>query len=235
QIDIEADFNMASTYGYGYESQATPSGHSFFNYNSTWMNSNYFSDGGDFCIRALTNNSTSVHTPTMKSVENGTKGIKVTWNKVAGASSYTVQRSTNKKNWKNIKTVTKTSYTDTSVKNKNGNTFYYRVVANGERVSGSKGIVRLATPTLTKASNVSRRGIQVNYKKNSKASGYQVQYSLKKNFSSGVKTVKVNGANKVKKVVKGLRKGKVYYVRVRCFKGKNYSGWSATKKVKISK
>ena len=235
QIDIEADFNMASTYGYGYESQATPSGHSFFNYNSTWMNSNYFSDGGDFCIRALTNNSTSVHTPTMKSVENGTKGIKVTWNKVAGASSYTVQRSTNKKNWKNIKTVTKTSYTDTSAKNKNGNTFYYRVVANGERVSGSKGILRLATPTLTKASNVSGRGIRVNYKKNSKASGYQVQYSLKKNFSSGVKTLKVNGANKVKKVVKGLRKGKVYYVRVRCFKGKNYSGWSATKKVKISK
>ena len=62
-----------------------------------------------------------------------------------------------------------------------------------------------------------------------------MQYSLKKNFSSGVKTLKVNGANKVKKVVKGLRKGKVYYVRVRCFKGKNYSGWSATKKVKISK
>lgn len=235
QIDIEADFNMASMYGYGYVSQATPSGHSFFYYASTWMNSNYFSDGGDFCIRALTNNSTSVHTPTMKSIENGTKGIKVTWNKIAGASSYTVQRSTNKKSWKNIKTVTKTSYTDTSVKNKNGKKFYYRVVANGEKVSGNKGITRLATPTLTKASNVSGRGIKVNYKKNSKASGYQVQYSLKKNFKSGVKTVKVNGANNIKKVVKGLRKGKVYYVRVRCFKGKNYSGWSATKKVKISK
>lgn len=234
QLDIEADFDMPARYGFGYKSEATASGNSFFNYAGTWICSNYFPDGGDFCIKAITNNSTTPHATSLESVENGSKGIKITWNKVAGAKKYKVQRSTNKKNWKTIKKVSKTSYTDTSVKNKNGKKFYYRVVVSGKK-SGSKSIVRLTTPALSKASNSAKRTLTVSYKKNPKARGYQIQYSLKKNFKGTVKTVKVGGANNVKKVIKGLRKGKTYYVHVRCFNGKNYSGWSAIKKVRISK
>ena len=74
------------------------------------------------------------------------------------------------------------------------------------------------------------------WKKISSVTGYQLQYSLKKDFSAS-KKVKVKGAATVKKVVKGLKKGKTYYVRIRCYqtlKGTTYwSDWSPMKKIKV--
>ena len=74
------------------------------------------------------------------------------------------------------------------------------------------------------------------WKKISSVTGYQLQYSLKKDFSAS-KKVKVKGAATVKKVVKGLKKGETYYVRIRCYqtlKGTTYwSDWSPMKKIKV--
>ncbi|MBQ3292583.1 MAG: hypothetical protein IJH43_09535 [Mogibacterium sp.] len=65
--------------------------------------------------------------------------------------------------------------------------------------------------------------------------GYQIQYSLKKNFSKA-KTVTVYGYNKASKKISKLKKKKNYYVRIRTFAkmgGRTYySAWSAKKKVK---
>lgn len=66
--------------------------------------------------------------------------------------------------------------------------------------------------------------------------GYQIRYSLKKNFKSGVKTVTVKGPKTTKRVIKKLKAKKTYYVQVRTYKTvsgkKYYSAWSKTKYVK---
>ncbi len=66
--------------------------------------------------------------------------------------------------------------------------------------------------------------------------GYQLQYGLKKSFS-GAKKATVSKASTVKGTIKNLKKGKIYYVRIRAFKkvGKTtyWSAWSAAKKAKV--
>ena len=67
---------------------------------------------------------------------------------------------------------------------------------------------------------------------------YQVQYSTKKDFSSGKKTVKVSGDTSSSLVIKNLTSGKRYYIRVRSFKkigGKRYfSKWSDVRSAKLT-
>lgn len=70
--------------------------------------------------------------------------------------------------------------------------------------------------------------------------GYQVQYSQKKNFKSGAKTVTIGKTKTTAKKVTGLKKKKTYYVRIRTYKTVKISGkkanvvsaWSSAKKVK---
>ena len=74
-------------------------------------------------------------------------------------------------------------------------------------------------------------GFKVKWKKKS-CTGYQVQYSTSKKFTSKAsKTLKVNKAKTTSKTVKKLKAKKKYYVRVRTYKTvkkKNYySKWSA--------
>ena len=77
------------------------------------------------------------------------------------------------------------------------------------------------------------------WKKQKGVTGYEVQYSTNKDFKKGVHTKKVTGAAKVKVTIKGLKKNKKYYVRIRTYKkvgGKKYvSKWSKKKSVKISR
>ena len=71
--------------------------------------------------------------------------------------------------------------------------------------------------------------LTVSWKKASGITGYQVQYSLKKNFS-GAKTITVKKVATAKTVLKKLKAGKTYYVRIRAYKTvkgvKYYSDWS---------
>ena len=104
--------------------------------------------------------------------------------------------------------------------------------------SGSVKVKFCVNPKPTKLSSVKagNKRMTVKWKKGSGITGYQIQYSLKKNMKSA-KKVTVKGAKNVKKVIKGLKKKKTYYVRIRTYKvvkGKTYySDWSAKKKVKI--
>ena len=73
----------------------------------------------------------------------------------------------------------------------------------------------------------------------SRITGYQIQYCPDKTFKTGNKSVSINSASTVSKVIGGLTKGKTYYVRVRTYKTagstKYFSAWGAVKSVKISK
>ena len=76
---------------------------------------------------------------------------------------------------------------------------------------------------------------QVEKMANTRITGYQLQYSQFNNFPSGkTKSLKVKGATTKSTVIKGLKKGKLYYVRIRTYKVINgvtyYSSWSSIKK-----
>lgn len=98
--------------------------------------------------------------------------------------------------------------------------------------------VNPAGSKLSQAKNLSGRKLSVKWKKNSKVSGYQIQYAVNSKFSSA-KMKKISGASKTTATIKGLKKGKTYYVRIRTYKTVSktpyYSAWSTAKKVKISK
>ena len=83
--------------------------------------------------------------------------------------------------------------------------------------------------------NKIKKQLTIKWKKNTKASGYQVVYSTNKKFT-GKKTVRKAKTTTSYKI-KGLKKGKKYYVKVRSYKTVNgkriYGAYSTAKKATI--
>ena len=96
--------------------------------------------------------------------------------------------------------------------------------------------VNPAGTTFRSVYNSKSKKLKAYWKKNSRVSGYQLQYSTSKQFTNG-KTVTLKGANCTGAIRSNLTKGKTYSVRVRTYKkvgGKvYYSAWSKTRQVKI--
>ena len=177
---------------------------------------------------------------TSLSAANQSTGIKLTWKQVTGANGYYVYRNGTK-----IKTITSGAtvvYSDTKA-NTNGSKYTYKVVAKASTGTStlSKSLVtyRIARPAISSLTSGAAGKLTVKWGKNAKASGYHVQYCLKKDFSSGYKTVTITKNTTVSRTIGSLTKGKKYYVRVRSFKtvsGKKYfSAWSAAKAVTVKK
>ena len=94
--------------------------------------------------------------------------------------------------------------------------------------------------TVKKVTSPKKKQLKVTYKKVAGVTGYQVTYSTSKKFTKKTtKTVTVKGKATTSKVIKKLKAGKTYYVKVRSYKTvggkKYYSSYTAVKKVKISK
>ena len=81
-----------------------------------------------------------------------------------------------------------------------------------------------------------KKKFTVQWKKDKKADGYQIQYSTDKKFKKNVKSVNVSKKS-TKATVKKLKKGKTYRIRTRSYKKidgkKYYSGWGKVKSVKV--
>lgn len=176
-------------------------------------------------------------------LSNGRSGIAVKWSKSAGADSYDLYRRTGSGSWKKLKSgVSSASYTDTGAVN--GRTYSYRVVARNRktgsvsRYSSAGTLYRLGGSSVTRVKNKAKRKLCLQWQRSSSASGYQVQYGVCSDFS-GAKTVTVKSGSKHCKTLTNLKKGKRYYVRVRCYRtvsGKKvYSAWSTVKSLKITK
>ena len=191
----------------------------------------------------------TVNKTTISKVENKATGVKLTWKKVSDATGYVVYRKNlGSKSWKKIKIVkgaSKNTYTDSTVKSKHGTVYSYRIESyksvNGQTakaVSKEKKILRLTAPTKLKIANQKGRKLSVTWKKQKKISGYQIQYSTGKAFAKGTKITNIVKSSD-KAVIKKLKKGKTYYVRMRSYQKsgskKTYSAWSSYTKVKIKK
>ena len=164
-------------------------------------------------------------------------GIQVTWKKVTGATGYYVYR-----NGTQIKKITSGNtlkYKDTEAKT-NGTKYVYKIVAYAgtgkSPLSKSVTTYYVSRPAIA-AATAGTKQMTIRWKKNAKATGYQIQYSVTSDFSSGNKNVTVSGADNVEKVIRSLTTGKTYYVRLRTIKTvsdvKYYSAWSVKKTVKV--
>ncbi|MCD8050255.1 MAG: fibronectin type III domain-containing protein [Clostridiales bacterium] len=175
------------------------------------------------------------------SVVNKANGIKLTWDAVDNATSYQVYRKIGSGSWKKVKTTSSTSWTDTAA-TKNGTKYQYKVYAVNEagksKASATETIYRLTAKKFTRAKNVSSKKISLKWTRNTKATGYIIEYSTSSDFS-GAKTVTVKGNKNVTTTLKNLTKGKKYYIRMRPYKTDrsvtSYAGWSKVKTVTIKK
>ncbi len=170
------------------------------------------------------------------SAANTAKGVKLSWKKAGGAAGYYIYR-----NGKQIKKISKAgtlTFIDKGAKS-NGTKYTYQVCAFAKTgkgaLSGKKVIYYLSQPGISSVKNTSGKEIIAKWKKNAKATGYEVRYVLGK----AKKTKDVPKAGKIKLTITGLEKGKTYQVSVRSYKKigkvKYYSPWSAEKSVKIKK
>ena len=186
---------------------------------------------------------TKCETPLVSKVQNVNGGVKITFNTVPGVAKYRIYYKIGNGTWTRAADVTSSPYT--WKKAVSGKTYSFTVRAlnqYGKYISDynktGKKITYAATPTLSTVSNNKSRTVTATWKKCTGITGYNVQYSIYKNFKS-YKLVKIAGASKVSKAIGSLTKGKTYYVRIRSYKtvsGKTYySGWSPAKAVKITK
>ncbi len=98
------------------------------------------------------------------------------------------------------------------------------------------GLSRPSKPAIKSVKNIKKCKVKLILKKKVKnAAGYQVQYSVKKNFGRASSLT----TKKKTVIIKKLKKNKTYYIRVRAYvpdgKEKVYGSWSKRKKVRIRK
>ena len=174
--------------------------------------------------------------PTITRLSNTSKGVSVTWNKIAGVYGYRLYQKTSN-GWKRIKDTTATSFTDSAVSANQTKTYTIRCIdKNGKTVSGfnSKGWSKkytAATPKITKLTNTSK-GVSVTWNKIAGVYGYR----LYRKYDGGSWT-KVKDTTSTSFTDSGAKKGKKVTYTVRCIdrKGKtvsgfNSKGWSITRK-----
>lgn len=173
----------------------------------------------------------SISAPSVKASNASYNSVKLTWKKVKGAKKYIVMRSTKKSSgYKTLKTVTKTTYTDS--KATCGKTYYYKVTAvKGNTKKTSKAVKIKCVPakvSSVKAVSSNCGDITISFKSVKGASGYNIAYCSTKNG-----TFKSVASVKTLSYTHSTGTGSTGYYKVRAYrtvKGKKiYGAYSAVK------
>jgi len=159
--------------------------------------------------------------------KNISKGIYLSWSKIAKADKYRIYRQTNgSSKWTLIDTVKGTSFTDKTAKS--GTKYNYRVRAvTGSTVSGYNTVGRyyLSTPTLSSVKN-SSSGATVTWKKVTGAAGYKV---YRKTGSGDWKLIATTTNNtKFTYTDKTAKSGKTYSYSVQAYYSKTTGTYNTT-------
>jgi len=189
-----------------------------------------FTTNGSYSVRCTACGHTSYYL--IAKIASVTTTEKVTYNKKVQLPAVTV-KDINGSVLKNGVDYT-VAYANT--KSKNYGKYKITVTFKGN-YSGSSVLYYEIVPKNTKISKLTaaKKSLKVKIKKKTKVSGYQIQYSLKKDFKSA-KTLTLKKNSITSKTIKKLKAKKTYYVRVRTYKTvkgkKYYSAWSTAKKKK---
>ena len=196
--------------------------------------------GGEL-LYAITFQNPVCKAPTNVKVEAASKGLKVSWKKAARAEKYEVYRMEGSGKYKKVKTTTSTSFTDTKVTNGTKYTYYVKAInhsGQASKASKKNASYYVKSVALSKLTSTKAGKMDVKWGKNTKATGYEITYAKKSDFSDA-KTVTIKKAATVSKTIASLTKGKKYYVKVRAYKTvsktKYYSAWSSKKSVTVKK
>ena len=170
--------------------------------------------------------------------------ITLQWNKNASATGYELQKWNGKK-WVALTKITKNSTTTYTVKSlKASSTYKYRIrayktIGKATQYSGYKELSVNTNPSNMsgfKAKSTAKTSVTLQWKKNTSATGYEIQ---KWNGKKWVSAAKVTKNSTVTSTVKNLKKNTSYKFRIRAYKtiGKTtqYSSWSGTLTVKTKK
>ena len=148
---------------------------------------------------------------------------------------------------KNRNIVSLTSSGKLTPKNTGVTTLTVKAAATSKYEARSKTFTVIVLPkkeTVTYAKSLKAKQLTVKWKKDTKATGYQIQYSTSNRFTAKTtKTITVKKNRTTSQTIKKLSAGKKYYVRVRAYKtmkisGKNvnkYGAWSARKTVSVKR
>ena len=166
--------------------------------------------------------------PTITRLSNTSKGVSVTWNKIAGVYGYRLYQKTSN-GWKRIKDTTATSYTDSAVSANQTKTYTIRCIdKKGKTVSGfySKGWSKKYTPvapTISKLDNTSG-GIKLTWNKIAGVYGYRLYY---KTSSGGWKRFKDTTATSFTDSGVSPNRTETYTIRCIDKNGKTVSGYNS--------
>ena len=184
----------------------------------------------------------NVGKPSYFSVDKRNKtSLELKWGKVSGASGYQLQKKSGG-SWKTQKNTKSTNYTVSDLKS--GTKYEFRVraykkISDIKYYSGWKTLTtatKPSTPSIKSPSTNKKHQIIAKWNAVSRCSGYQVQFSRNRDFSSVIATKTVSGKNNTSYTGNNFTKGKTYYIRVRAYKSvdgtKYYSSWSKVKSIK---
>ncbi len=163
--------------------------------------------------------------------------VKLKWSAMDVAEKYEVQISTDGKSWSKEATVKKNSCT---IKKLSSNKkYYFRVRAvsdSGKGSFSSKKAVTTLLPDPEIRAQAGKGKITVSWDKVKKAKGYVAVCARNKDMMNN-KKVTVKKGSKTSAVIKGLKSGKSYYVKVRAYKTVDgervYGSYSKAVKVKV--
>lgn len=158
------------------------------------------------------------------SIKSTTKGVYLSWGKIAGATKYRIYRQTSSSSkWSYIDTVTGTSFTDKTAKS--GKKYYYRVMAGkGETMSGYNVVSRyfLSAPKLSSVHNTTL-GVKFSWEKVNGAEGYKV---YRKSGSGSYKYI--GTTSKTTYIDKTAKSGTTYTYTVKAYKSNTNSSYNKT-------
>lgn len=138
---------------------------------------------------------------------------------------------------KNVATVSSTG--KVTIQGTGKATITVTAAATDEYKKATKKITLTVAPKKQTAtvSNKVKRKLTVSWKKDTKATGYQVVYASNSKFTKSVKSVRISKNTTKSYTIKNLKKGKTVYVKVRSYKtvdGKRiYGAYSTVKKAVV--
>ena len=161
--------------------------------------------------------------PEISKLENVNGGVKITWNKVSGATKYRVYYK-GRKGWTRMVDTTSTSYIDKDVSSGRNYTYTVRCIsADGKSFTSgydSKGtsVKYIAAPEISKLENVNG-GVKISWGKVSGATKYRVYYKGSKGWTRMVDTTSTSYIDK------DVSSGRNYTYTVRCISadGKSFT------------
>ena len=185
-----------------------------------------------------------VSTPDITSRSNIAAGVALGWEKIEGATGYAIYRKSYSGSdaWARIGTIEGSdtlSWTDTSVKNNNGEAYKYTIRALcGSTLSGCRSagrtMVRLSSQYIKSIEAPDSNSVKLSWSTSSRVTGYEVRFMVD---GEVYKTFTIGNYKTGVKTFTGLKAGQTYTVQVRTYKkvdgvGSFYSDWSTAKTVK---